>query len=220
MKILDVFVNENHEFGNRTGIIIDIEGKLNKIERQRISKENNFSETVFINSLTNPNISLYNPVREVNFAGHAVLGAAAFIDHALDVELSYINCGAGKIKVGKKDNMYIIIAGINVLPSWNLKEFENLKMLEELDPEEMSVEKHQMVWSWIDKNIGVIRARTFAGDWGIPEDEANGSGSMKLCSILKRNIKIIHGKGSVIYANYVDENNIELGGFVKFVGDE
>lgn len=60
----------------------------------------------------------------------------------------------------------------------------------------------------VDKNTGIVRARTFSPDWGIPEDEANGSGAMKLAMVLK---------GSVIYANPIAAGLIELGGQVKAI---
>ena len=61
---------------------------------------------------------------------------------------------------------------------------------------------------------GLIRARTFAPDWGIPDDEANGSGAMKLAATLERSIEIIHGKGSVIYAKPWKADFADLGGRV------
>jgi predicted PhzF superfamily epimerase YddE/YHI9 len=60
----------------------------------------------------------------------------------------------------------------------------------------------------------MIRARTFAADWGIPEDEANGSGAMRLASTLGKTLEIHHGKGSVIYARRANERFAEVGGRV------
>lgn len=72
--------------------------------------------------------------------------------------------------------------------------------------------EHTIVWSWIDKEKGIVRARTFASDWNIPEDEANGSGAMKLANSLNRNLIIHHGKGSVIHST---PNSV--GGLVKLI---
>lgn len=78
----------------------------------------------------------------------------------------------------------------------------------------MSKEEHTFAWAWINEDKGLIRARTFAPDWGIPEDEANGSGSMQLASILERKIEVIHGKGSIIYAKPEKSHFADVGGRV------
>jgi hypothetical protein len=62
--------------------------------------------------------------------------------------------------------------------------------------------------------IARIRARTFAPDWGVPEEEANGSGSMQLAHKLGRNLEILHGKGSIIRAS-VGSSGIAIGGLVR-----
>ena len=88
--------------------------------------------------------------------------------------------------------------------------------VEQLSPTETRKMKHTVVWAWIDEKRGIIRARTFAPDWGIPEDEANGSGAMKLAAKLDREIAVLHGKGSVIYVNPSKKDCVSLGGKVKY----
>jgi predicted PhzF superfamily epimerase YddE/YHI9 len=61
----------------------------------------------------------------------------------------------------------------------------------------------------------LIRARTFAPAWGIVEDEANGSGAMKLASNLQKPLKLIHGKGSIIFVKPAGDNQIQVGGQVR-----
>lgn len=75
-----VFVNENNEFGNPLGIVLDTEQKLNDNERQKIAADLNYSETVFIDNLDPPKIGIFNPQEKIKFAGHAVLGAVYFIN--------------------------------------------------------------------------------------------------------------------------------------------
>lgn len=70
-----------------------------------------------------------------------------------------------------------------------------------------------MVWAWINKPKGLIRARTFAADWDIPEAQGNGSGSMLLASSVGRPIQIKHGKGSVIFAKPAPNNRADIGGW-------
>lgn len=71
-----------------------------------------------------------------------------------------------------------------------------------------------MVWAWIDKKRGLVRARTFAPDWGILEDQANGSGSMQLAKRLGKRLEIYHGLGSVIYARPKNNSFADIGGRV------
>ncbi|MGH9421068.1 MAG: PhzF family phenazine biosynthesis protein, partial [Thermoanaerobaculia bacterium] len=70
------------------------------------------------------------------------------------------------------------------------------------------------VWAWIDERQGLIRARTFAPDWDIPEAQGNGSGSMVLAAIVDRVIEIKHGEGSVIFAKPAPDGSADIGGRV------
>ena len=91
---------------------------------------------------------------------------------------------------------------------------------EVLTNKEVAIMEHTFVWAWVDEEKGIVRARTFASDWCIPEDEANGSGSMKLATMLNREITIIHGKGSVIYARPTNNHFAEVGGYVSNIIDK
>lgn len=55
--------------------------------------------------------------------------------------------------------------------------------------------------------------------FGIPEDEANGSGSMRLAATLGRKLTIHHGIGSVIYARPSTPGFAEVGGMVAEAED-
>ena len=68
------------------------------------------------------------------------------------------------------------------------------------------------MWAWIDEAKGLIRARTFAADWDIPEAQGNGSGSMVLAARLNRSIEIKHGIGAVIFAQPASNNYVNVGG--------
>ena len=87
-----------------------------------------------------------------------------------------------------------------------------MELVEQLPLADTATYKHTVVWAWQDQKSGIIRARTFAADWGIPEDQANGSGAMILAANFQRNLTIIHGEGSFIYAKPVDNNFAMVGG--------
>ncbi len=215
INVILVFVNEKDNFGNPVGIIINEKQKLNKKQRQEIAAKLNYSETVFVNNLEKPSVSIFNPKSEVAFAGHAVLGTAYFLRNQLGKKVTSIRCGKTDVAVSGKGKLTWITAPLSIMPPWNFKQLDSAEAVEKLTKEQFSDQKHLVVWAWIDKSKNLIRARTFAPDWGIPEDEANGSGSMLLATKLKRDLKIIHGKGSVIYTQSHGKKSAKVGGLVK-----
>ena len=206
-----VFVNENGEFGNLVGIVVDEERKLDVAQRQGITVKTGFSECVFIDDLKDRLVSIYNPEHEVKFAGHALVRTAYYLKKLLGEPVGQIKCKAGLVNVRVEGDNTCISASLEGTPSWIHKEVRNVGEVEGVIADDT---KHTMVWTWIDKERGIVRARTFAPDWGIPEDEANGSGSMQLASKLGKELEIHHGKGSVIYAKPLEGNMAEVGGRV------
>ena len=54
------------------------------------------------------------------------------------------------------------------------------------------------LWTWTDREQGALRARMFAADLGVPEDEATGAAAVRITDYLSRDLTIVQGKGSVI----------------------
>ena len=215
VHILRVFVNEETKFGNPVGIVLDEKQNLASRIRQTIASKLGFSETVFINDLEKGQVSIFNPIHEVKFAGHALVGTAYFINKFLNKKIKYLNCEAGQIQTWQVTGLTWIRASLTNTPSWQYSELKNTSSVDSISESQMLSFKHTVVWAWKDKDKGIIRARTFAPDWGIPEDEANGSGSMQLAAKLGRNLEIHHGKGSVIYTKPDSLDLSSVGGRVK-----
>jgi len=72
--IVDVFTDFKFE-GNQLAVFVCSE-KLTTEMMQKIAKEMNFSETVFITSIDDYEIRIFTPEVELPFAGHPTLGAA------------------------------------------------------------------------------------------------------------------------------------------------
>jgi len=72
--IVDVFAESKYE-GNQLAVIIGND-KIPTEEMQKIAKEMNFSETVFITSVEDYNIRIFTPEVEIPFAGHPTIGTA------------------------------------------------------------------------------------------------------------------------------------------------
>lgn len=201
IDIIRVFTDTQNKFGNPVGLVLDDVKKIGAIKRQQLAKDCGLSEIVFINDIPSGNLSIYNPQDECPFAMHATLGAAWYISHVLHSPISYIISGNVQTATWEKDDIVWVKARLDVIPQWNLRRMESPDEIENLDRNKLSEEKHLVVWAWLDKDKGTIRARTFASDWGIHEDEANGSGAMRLAEKTQMNLTIFHGVGSVIYAN-------------------
>lgn len=220
VKVLNVFVNEKGEYGNPVGIVVDEQGELSSKERQKISAKLGFSESVFVDDVKARKVSIYNPEHEVKFAGHALVGTAYYLRQLLGEPVVQIICKAGLVNVRVEGDKTWINASLENTPPWNFEELDGPDEVDDLSYGRRKKYKHTYVWAWIDKGQGVVRARTFAPDWGIPEDEANGSGSMQLASRLGRELEIHHGKGSVIYARPIGNNEAEVGGRVRMINYE
>lgn len=214
IHILRVFVDNNGKFGNPLGVILDQGKEIDPKDRQRITTQLGFSESVFINNLSAGNVSIFNPRKEVFFAGHAMVGAAWLINK-LNHPIDSLTCSGGSIKTWRDNDRTWIRASLVMMPPWKYEQRKDATEVERLLPPVRLSKEHTFVWAWEDEMKGLIRARTFAPDWGIPEDEANGSGSMKLAATLGRSIEIMHGKGSIIYAKPWKSDFAVLGGRVK-----
>lgn len=215
MRVLNVFSNEQGSFGNPVGIIVDIKRKIGKETRQNLAKQSGFSEVVFVNDVASRNISIYSPQREIPFAGHAAIGVAYFLSHEYNVDVQELIGIGGKIITWQENHFLWVKCSLDILPKWNYEKLEYDTDVDTLVTAQMTDKQHTVIWAWIDEKKGIVRARTFASDWGITEDEANGSGSMKLAVMLDRELLIHHGLGSVIHARPSSiPDYAEVGGLV------
>jgi hypothetical protein len=70
------------------------------------------------------------------------------------------------------------------------------------------------LWAWEDEAAGVMRVRTFASRVGIAEDEACGSGAMRMAAAFGRCLVLHHGRGSIIHAKPGPPGYADIGGYV------
>lgn len=218
MKVLRVFANDEGKWGNPVGIVVDEEKKLNTGARQQIAKKSGFSEVVFVNDLRKNSISIYTPQREIAFAGHAAVGVAHFLKMEKGTLITKLVGIGGEIETWQEGKLTWVRCDLAITPPWNYEQLQSEQEVVGLNVDEMKNKEHVVMWAWKDETSGLIRARTFALDWGIPEDEANGSGCLKLAVELKREVSVSHGNGSVVYARPAKQTGYgEVGGWV--VGD-
>ena len=81
MYTLRVFTDKLGYFGNPVGIIVDTDHKTSQEKRQKIALDSGFSEVVFIDDIRSALVSIYTPLHQIPFAGHALVGVSYFLRH-------------------------------------------------------------------------------------------------------------------------------------------
>lgn len=214
VHILRVFVDEKGKFGDIAPVIIDEGKKISDAERQALAIKLGAAETVFVNDLANADISIMHLQGEVDFAGTPALGVAWLLARLQHRPIAIMKGRKGDIVISHDSDLTWVRTSLATMPPWHHTQLDDAEAVEAIKLEETASMEHTMVWAWIDERKGLIRARTFAPDWDIPEAQGNGSGSMMLAAMLNRDIEITHGEGSVIFAKPAPDNCADIGGRV------
>lgn len=212
--VLNVFCNEEGQFGNPVALVDDVDGRLTPEIRQLIAAKTGLSETVFVQDYAVPDIRIYTPQQEIPFAGHAAVGAADHISRQGNRSITQLIGRDGNIDIQESDGIVWVSVNLKSTPPWMIERVASPRELEALDGPMDPSQGYTVLWSWIDQEKGIIRARTFALDWGIPEDEANGSGCMRLACTLGESLEVHHGRGSVVLARPSRPGHGQVGGRV------
>jgi predicted PhzF superfamily epimerase YddE/YHI9 len=214
--MLDVFINDKGEYGNPASLILDENRELDAAKRLQITKDIGHDETVFVNNLTNGDVSIYHAYGEINFAGNVMVGAAWQLSKLKDQTTFTVHCQDLDIAARiNGDTAWIQASEAQYMRSWEIQQLGSSEEIERINVADTAGWKARLVWAWINEKDGTVRARTFASDKGIPEVLGNGSGSMMLAARLNRSLRITHGEGCVIYARPIANGLIELGGRVR-----
>ncbi|MDQ1084685.1 PhzF family phenazine biosynthesis protein [Microbacterium proteolyticum] len=214
VSVRRVFANKDGQFGNPVGLVADSPDYDDDL-RQRISLATGFSETIFITSFTVPSVRIFTPQTEIDFAGHALVGAVNYISEIGDQEVTSVETRAGRVEAWNDNRGTWVRSALISTPPWMFERLPSAEAVEDLTGPLDPSQGYTVLWSWSDEPSGMVRARTFAADWGIPEDEANGSGVMKLAATLGREISVLHGVGSVVRGRPSGPGYAEVGGFVS-----
>jgi predicted PhzF superfamily epimerase YddE/YHI9 len=150
-------------------------------------------------------------------AGHPLVGTAWLLARELG-SCDILHPPAGEVPTWQDGDLRWFRAP----PEWApVLEILHLDSPEEVDALERGPAPYGFVdcWAWIDEEAGLIRARVFVPDEGIPEDEATGAAALRLCGQLGREIEIRQGAGSVLHARPGPDDTAEVGGRVHYVGE-
>jgi trans-2,3-dihydro-3-hydroxyanthranilate isomerase len=119
--VADVFTSTPLE-GNPVAVVTDARG-LPPVRMQRIAREFNLSETVFVlpaEDGSDARVRIFTPAAELPFAGHPVLGTAFVLGAATGRETIRLETGAGVIRVDlARDNGRIVAGRMRQpIPTW------------------------------------------------------------------------------------------------------
>jgi len=145
--LLDVFTTKPLE-GNQLAIFTD--GRvLTTEEMQRVARELNLSETVFLlapDAGGDVRIRIFTPRTELPFAGHPVLGAAFVVGEAIGTEIVQLETGLGGIRVDLRHDGARLVFGRMYQPIPTFEPYEReaeLLMALRVDRSALPVESYR-----------------------------------------------------------------------------
>ena len=212
LHVLRVFCAEGGGGGNPLGVFLD-GAAIDGARRQAVAAELGYSETVFVDDGDRGEIRIFTPLAEVPFAGHPTVGAAWLLGRERG-GIDELHPPAGTVRVREEGGLTFAAGRAEWTPEWRFVELDAPSVVDALGgaPDDHG---STSAWSWIDRDAGVVRARVFAGDYGIAEDEATGSAALALSARLGRDLDIRQGAGSRILARPLGGGMVEIGGGVE-----
>lgn len=215
VTVLRVFTDSEGNFGNPLGVVDA--SRVAPADRQRLATQLGYSETVFIGlpapGSTTARATIYTPRTQIAFAGHPTVGAAWWLREN-GVPINTLQVPAGIVQVAYGTDSAGIRARSEWAPEVALHEFDSADSVFAADPADFPDDSSHYLWAWTDRATGSLRARMFAANLGVPEDEATGSAAMRLTDHLSRDLRITQGKGSVIETTWNAEGWVRVAGRV------
>jgi predicted PhzF superfamily epimerase YddE/YHI9 len=215
VTVLRVFTDPDGKFGNPLGVVDA--GTVNPSDHQRIATELGYSETVFIEApkggVSTAKARIYTPATELPFAGHPTVGASWWLrDRSTPVHT--LQVPAGIVQVAYEDDLTAVSARSEWAPEFAIYDLKSTDELFAADPDDYPDDIQNYLWTWSDRDRGVLRSRMFAANLGVPEDEATGAAAVRITDYLSRDLTIVQGKGSVIYTQWSAEGWVRIAGRV------
>jgi predicted PhzF superfamily epimerase YddE/YHI9 len=213
LHVLRVFTDADGREGNPLGVFLDGD-EVPMDARQAVAADLGFSETVFVDDRERAELRIFTPVAELPLAGHPLVGTAWLLDRR-GTELEVLRPPAGEIPAWREGEETWFRGAPGSGPPWDLVELPSPADIDALEGSPHGLGK-VMVWSWQDEAAGVVRARVFGGQWGVPEDPATGSAAMRLCPYLGRAVTIVQGAGCIVKARLAEAPGlVEIGGLTE-----
>ncbi|MBU3748881.1 MAG: PhzF family phenazine biosynthesis protein [Mycobacterium sp.] len=222
IAVLRVFTNAAGDFGNPLGVVDA--AAVPAPRRQALARYLGYSETVFVDlpaaGATTARAWIYTPTTELPFAGHPTVGAAWWLrERGTPVET--LQVAAGELQVRYAHDRTAVVARAEWGPEFVIHALGSVDQVLTADPADYGDDRYHYLWAWLDRGSssgpGQIRARMFANEPGVPEDEATGSAAVRLTGYLRRDLTIIQGRGSQILTTWLPGGWVAVAG--RVVGD-
>jgi predicted PhzF superfamily epimerase YddE/YHI9 len=215
VTVLRVFTDAEGKFGNPLGVVDA--STVAPADRQRIATELGYSETIFIDlpgaGAKTAHARIFTPATELPFAGHPTVGASWWL-RDIGSPIRTLQVPAGVLAVSYDDDIAAVRARAGWAPEFAIYELDSTDELFSAEPDDYPDDVENYLWTWTDKDNGVIRSRMFAVGLGIPEDEATGAAAVRITDYLSRDLTIVQGKGSVIKTQWSADGWVWVAGRV------
>jgi predicted PhzF superfamily epimerase YddE/YHI9 len=215
VDVLKVFVGPGGEGGNLLGVVLRGAGFPDPNRRQALAAHLNFSETVFVDDLVTAALRIFTPARELPFAGHPLVGTSWLLRRS-GTRLAELRPPAGIVPTWADGDITWIRGQAAWVPSMEMREYGSPGEVDALTGPPPGSGNHY-AWSWVDRAAGHVRARFFAPEMGIAEDEATGSAAVRVTVTLGRGLTIRQGLGSELLTRVGPAGTAEVGGRVSFI---
>jgi predicted PhzF superfamily epimerase YddE/YHI9 len=209
LHLLRVFCDERGSGGNPLGVFLD-GAEVQAGLRQRVASDLGLSETVFVDDAARGEVRIFTPATELDFAGHPAVGTAWLLAEE-HTPLETLRPPAGEAAVRYEGGAAFVCGRPEWGPLWELVQLESAAGIDALTGPPGG---HDLcvAWAWLDEAAGTVRARVFGPRIGIAEDEATGSGAVRLAVRIGRELDIRQGRGSRILARPRGDGWVEIGG--------
>lgn len=209
LHVLRVFTGAGGSGGNPLGVFVD-GAAIARRQRQAVAADLGFSETVFVDDAAAGQVAIYTPVAPLPFAGHPLVGTAWLL-RSQGSAVATLRPPAGEVATWVDGEQTWIRGRAEWAPPMELRRFDSVAAVDALQaaPDGLGFVD---AWAWRDERLGVVRARVFATDYGIAEDEATGAAAVRLVTLLDRPVEIHQGRGSIILARPGPDATAEIGG--------
>ena len=214
LDVVRVFVSPDGRCGNPLGVFLE-PGALEGAEQQRVAADLGFSETVFVEDRAAARLRIFTPAVELPLAGHPLVGTSWLL-HREGPPPAVLRPPAGAVPTWEDGELTWIRARPEDAPDFDLVQLDAAATVEGLAGAPDGGGR-TIAWAWADEASGVVRARAFLPDYGVPEDEATGAAALRLCAHVARPLEIHQGRGSVLHARPAADGTVELGGRVEAV---
>ncbi|GAA1963744.1 PhzF family phenazine biosynthesis protein [Catenulispora subtropica] len=200
VHIVRVFTDGQGLFGNNLGVVLDA-AHLDAAAGSKLAADLRFSEVVFVDDVDKAALRIFTPAAELPLAGHPLVGTAWLLSKLAGRPVTTLRpAKAAEVATWAEDGLTWIRGRVADAPDWGLVQLADEGAVEMLAvPPGPEYRRHQF-WAWVDEPRGLIRARVFAADSGVDEDEATGSAAMRQVEALRRPVMIRQGWGSEIWA--------------------